>query len=139
MGSSSFNNFYRDFIRLAPYMDHTSEMFILGFLQKISPSLRVRLNDRSKLPDNIQDLRKRCLDIYEQMQATDGIRDQPKPSASSKTRSKRPATTSTTSTRAPDGTNASAVSCSTNPFPRTVTRARKLYNAERIWLIREGR
>lgn len=144
MGDNSFNDFYRDFICLAPEMDFTSEMLVLEFLKKISPILRVRLNDEIKLPDNIQDLGKCCLDIYEQMHATDRVQDdESEPSASSRTtRSRRPATSTNTSTRAPDGTNgSSAVSRSINPFPppRTITRARQAYNTERVWLMRERR
>lgn len=136
MGGSSFKDFYREFIRLAPDMDFTSEMLIHEFLKKISPTLRARLNDEIKLPDNFQDLGKRCLDIYEQMHATDRVQDdEPKPSASSRT------TSTTISTRAPDGTNAPAASGFIGPFPRprTITRARQVYNTERVWMMRERR
>lgn len=136
MGGSSFKDFYRDFIRLAPDMDFTSEMLVLEFLKKINPTLLIRLYEDIKLPDNIQDLGKRCLDICEQMHTTDRVQDdEPQPSASSTT------TTTTISTRVPDGTNASAVSGSISPFPppRKITRARQHYNTRRVWLMREKR
>ncbi len=81
MGTSSFNDFYSEFIHLASDLEYTSEMLIRAFKHKLTPRLQDRLNSGVKLPNSISALAKRCLSIYEQMQAIDRIRDRIKPQA----------------------------------------------------------
>ncbi len=81
MGTSSFNDFYSEFIRLASDLEYTSEMLIREFKHKLTPRLQDRLNSGVKLPNSISALAKQYLSIYEQMQATDRIRDRIKPQA----------------------------------------------------------
>ena len=78
MGAHSFNDFYSEFIRLASELEYTSEMLIREFKHKLTPRLQDRLNSGVELPSSISALAKRCLSIYEQMQATDRIRDRTK-------------------------------------------------------------
>ena len=78
MGARSFNNFYSEFIRLASELEYTSEMLIREFKHKLTPRLQDRLNSGVELPSSISALAKRCLSIYEQMQATDRIKDKTK-------------------------------------------------------------
>ena len=79
MGANSFNDFYSEFIRLASDLEYTSEMLIREFKHKLTPRLQDRLNSGVELLTSISALAKRCLSIYEQMQATDRIRDRTKP------------------------------------------------------------
>ena len=79
MGTSSFTDFYSEFIRLASDLEYTSEMLIREFKHKLTPRLQDRLNSGVELPTSISALAKRCLSIYEQMQATDRIRNRTKP------------------------------------------------------------
>ena len=70
MEASSFSNFYSKFIRLAFDLKYTSEMLIQEFKHKLMPRLQDCLNSGIKLPISILALAKRCLFIYQQMQAT---------------------------------------------------------------------
>ena len=65
MGTSSFNNFYSEFIRLASDLEYTSEMLIWDFKHKLTPRLQDWLNIGVKLLNSILALAKRCLSIYE--------------------------------------------------------------------------
>ena len=85
MEASLFSNFYSEFIRLASDLEYTSEMLIREFKHKLTPRLQDRLNSGVELPTSISALAKRCLSIYEQMQATDRIRDKTKPLQSTQT------------------------------------------------------
>ncbi len=75
MGTSSFTDFYSEFIRLASDLEYTSEILIQEFMYKLMSRLQDRLNSGVELPTLISALAKRCLSIYEQMQAIDRIRD----------------------------------------------------------------
>ena len=79
MEASSFSDFYSKFIQLASNLEYTLEMLIWEFKHKLTPRLQDRLNSRVELPTSISALAKRCLSIYEQMQAIDRIRDKTKP------------------------------------------------------------
>lgn len=97
--SSAVNDFYREFIRLAPQPPppphhhhhsappsppHTNnveeeqqqqltyETSIMEFMDKIGPVLRERLKSTSEmeLPEKIKYLGKRCLDVFDQIKAT---------------------------------------------------------------------
>ena len=85
MEASSFSDFYSEFIRLASDLEYTSKMLIREFKHKLTPRLQDCLNSGVKLPISISALAKRCLSIYEQMQATDRIRDKIKPLQSTQT------------------------------------------------------
>ena len=85
MEASSFSDFYSEFIRLASNLEYTSEMFIWEFKHKLTPRLQDCLNSGVELLTSISALAKRCLSIYEQMQATDRIRDKTKPLQSTQT------------------------------------------------------
>lgn len=63
MGASSFNYFYSEFVCLASNLEYTS---------KLTPRLQDRLDSGVELPTSISALAKRCLCIYEQMQAMIG-------------------------------------------------------------------
>ena len=76
--ASSFSNFYSKFTRLASNLEYTSEIFFWEFKHKLTLRLQDCLNSRVKLPTSILVLAKRCLSIYEQMQATDRIRNRTK-------------------------------------------------------------
>ncbi len=80
MGTSSFSDFYSEFIQLVSDLEYTSEMLIREFKHKLTPRLQDRLNSGIELPSIISALAKRCLSIYEQMQATDWIREKAKSS-----------------------------------------------------------
>ncbi len=79
MGTSSFNNIYSEFIRLALDLKYTSKILIREFKHKLTFRFQDQLNSRVKLPTSISALAKQCLSIYEQMQATDRIKDRIKP------------------------------------------------------------
>ncbi len=80
MGASSFSDFYSKFIRLASNLEYTSEMLIQEFKHKLMPRLQDWLNSRIELPKTIFALAKHCLSIYEQIQATDLIKEKAKSS-----------------------------------------------------------
>ncbi len=141
MGTSSFTDFYSEFIRLASDLEYTSKMFIREFKYKLMPRLQDCLNSRVKLPTSISALAKRCLFIYEQMQATDRIRDRTKPQATRTT----PASVSirevahpyqrlVTNTRA--NTSFSRLSSS---IIGTITPTPQHSDTERTRLMKEGR
>ncbi len=67
MGTSSFNDFYSEFIRRASDLEYMSEMLIREFKYKLTPHFQDRLNSRVKLPTSISALAKQSLSIYEQM------------------------------------------------------------------------
>ena len=90
MGASLFSDFYSKFIRLASDLEYTSEMLIQEFKHKLTPRLQDRLNSGIELPKTISALAKRCLSIYEQMQATDWIREKAKFSITVQTTAKVP-------------------------------------------------
>ncbi len=80
MGVSSFSDFYSEFIRLASDLEYTLEMLIREFKHKLKPRLQDGLNSGIELPKMISALAKRCLSIYEQMQATNRIKEKAKSS-----------------------------------------------------------
>ncbi len=75
MGTTLFNDFYSEFIRLASDLEYTFEMLIREFKHKLRPRLQDRLNSEVKLPTSISALVKQCLSIYEQMQATNRFKN----------------------------------------------------------------
>ncbi len=78
MGASLFSDFYSKFIRLASDLEYTLEMLIREIKHKLMPCLQDRLNSGIELPKTISALAKRCLSIYEQIQATDQIKEKAK-------------------------------------------------------------
>ena len=70
MGASLFSNFYSEFIWLTSDFEYTLEMLIWEFKHKLMPRLQDQLNSEIELWKTISTLAKRCLSIYEQMQAT---------------------------------------------------------------------
>ena len=101
MGANSFSDFYSKFIQLASDLEYTSEMLIQEFKHKIMPRLQDRLNSEIELPKTISALAKRCLSIYEQMQATDRIREKAKSSTTVQTTTKVSLRAVTFSSRVP--------------------------------------
>ena len=85
MEASLFSDFYSEFIQLASDFEYTSEIFIWEFKHKLTPRLQDCLNSGVELSTLISILAKRCLFIYEQIQATDRIRDRTKPLQSTQT------------------------------------------------------
>ena len=90
MGASLFSDFYSEFIQLASDLEYTSEMLIREFKHKLTPRLQDQLNSGIELLKTISALAKRCLSIYEQMQATDRIRKKAKSSTTVQTTAKIP-------------------------------------------------
>ena len=80
-----FSDFYSEFIQLASDLEYTSKMLIRKFKHKLTPQLQDRLNSGIELASTISALAKRCLSIYEQMQATDQIRKKAKSSTTVQT------------------------------------------------------
>ena len=76
-------------------------MLIREFKHKLTPRLQDRLNSGIELPKTISALAKRCLSIYEQMQATDRIREKAKSSTTVQTTAKVPLKAVTFSSQAP--------------------------------------
>ncbi len=67
MGTSSFTDFYSEFIQLASDLEFTSEMLIREFKHKLTPRLQDCLNFGVVLRTSISALAKHCLSIYKQM------------------------------------------------------------------------
>ena len=105
MGASLFGDFYFEFIQLVSDLEYTSEMFIREFKHKLTSQLQDRLNSGIKLPSTIFALAKRCLSIYEQMQATNRIRKKAKSSTSVQTTANVSLRTVTSSFRTPTISN----------------------------------
>ncbi len=101
MGASSFSDFYFEFIRLALDLEYTSEMLIWEFKHKLTSRLQDQLNSGIELSKTISTLVKRCLSIYEQMQATDRIREKAKSSTIVRTTTNVPLRAVIVSSRAP--------------------------------------
>ena len=76
-------------------------MLIREFKHKLTPRLQDRLNSGIELPKTISALAKHCLSIYEQMQATDRIKEKAKSSTTVQTTAKVPLKAVTFSSRAP--------------------------------------
>ena len=79
MGSSSFNAFYLEFIKLAAKLEFIKEILLWEFMHKLSPCMQDQMNSRLEYPDNIKDLAPRCQKIYDQILATDQIQLNTKP------------------------------------------------------------
>ena len=141
MGASSFNDFYSEFIRLASDLEYTLEMLIREFKHKLTPRLQDRLNSGVELSTSISTLAKRCLSIYEQMQATDRIRD--------RTKSQTTRTTSASASirpvvppyqRSVTNTHANIPFSRLSSFTmRTMTPTPQHLDEERARLMKEGR
>ena len=80
MRASLFSDFYSEFIWLAFDLEYTLEMLIQEFKHKLTPWVQDSLNSGIELPSTISALAKRCLSIFEQMQATNWIREKAKSS-----------------------------------------------------------
>ena len=140
MGASSFSDFYSEFIRLASDLEYTSEMLIREFKHKLTPRLQDRLNSGIELPKTISALAKRCLSIYEQMQATDRIRAKAKSSTTVQTTAKVPLKAVTFSSRAPAIPNKNtSFSCLSNTLRGSITPTPRNSDAEISQLMKEGR
>ena len=139
MEASSFSDFYSNFIRLASDLEYTSEMLIRKFKHKLTPRLQDRLNSGVELPTSISALAKRCLSIYEQMQATDRIRDKTKPLRSTQTSA--PTYSSTRTYQVPVTNNRAnpSFSCLSSSITETVTPTPRHSNEEQARLMKESR
>ena len=80
MGASLFSDFYSKFIWLSSDFEYTSEMLIWEFKYKLTSRLQNWLNSGIELSSTISALAKLCLSIYEQMQASNWIREKTKSS-----------------------------------------------------------
>ena len=91
-------------------------MLIRKFKHKLTPQLQDRLNSGIKLPSTIFALAKRCLSIYEQMQATDRIKEKAKSSTTVQTTANIPLKSVTSSSRASVSYNNTSFSRLSNSF-----------------------
>ena len=140
MGTSLFSDFYSKFIRLASDLEYTSEMLIREFKHKLTPRLQDRLNSSIELPSTISALAKHCLSIYEQMQATDWIREKAKSSTTVQTTANVPLKAITSSSRAPIiSNNNTTFSRLSNTIRGTITPTPRNSDAEISRLMKEGR
>ena len=98
------------------------------------------MNSGIKLLKTISALAKRCLSIYEQMQATDRIREKAKSFTTVQTTAKVPLKAVTFSSRAPaiSNKNTSFLRLS-NTFRGSITPTPRNLNAEISQLMKEGR
>lgn len=142
MGTSLFSDFYSEFTRLASDLEYTSEMLIWKFKFKLTPRLQDRLNSGIELLSNISALAKRCLSIYEQVQATDRIRERTKSSIAVRSTATNVSLRTVTSfSRAPPllSNNNNSFSCLSNSLQGTITPTPQNSDAEVSRLMKEGR
>ena len=142
MVTSSCNDFYSEFNWLTSDLEYISEMLILKFKHKLTPHLQDRLNSSIELSSNIFALAKRCLSIYEQMQAIDQIKQRTKSStAVQNTATNVFLKTITSSFQALSllSNNNNFFSRFFNSFWRTITPIPQTFDAELLWLMKKGR
>ena len=140
MGASLFSNFYSEFIWLASDLEYTSEMLIWKLKHKLMPRLEDWLNSGIKLPKTISALAKRCLSIYEQMQATDRIRKKAKSSTTVQTIAKVPLKAVIFFSRAPAIPNKNTSFLHLfNTLRGSITPTPRNLDAEISQLMKEGR
>ena len=139
MEASSFSDFYSKFIQLASDLEYTSEMLIQEFKHKLTPRLQDRLNSGVELPTSISALAKRCLSIYEQMQATDRIRDRTKPLRSTQTSAPTYSSTKTYQVPVTNSRANPSFSRLSSSITGTVTPTPRHSEEERARLMKEGR
>ena len=138
MGTSLLSDFYSEFIQLASDPKYTLEMLIRKFKHKLTSQLQDWLNSSIELPNTISALVKRCLSIYEQMQATNRIRKKAKFSTIVWTTAIIPLRAVISSSRAPTVSNNNiSFSCLSNTFQRTITLTPWNLDAEISRLIKE--
>ena len=115
-------------------------MLIREFKHKLTPRLQDRLNSGIELPKTISALAKRCLSIYEQMQATDRIRKKAKSSTIVPTTAKVLLKAVTFSSQAPaiPNKNTSFLHLS-NTLRGSITPTPRYLDAEISQLMKEGR
>ena len=140
MGASLFSNFYSDFIGLASDFEYTSKMLIQKFKYKLTPRLQNWLNSGIELPKTIFILPKRCLSIYEQMQATNWIREKAKSSTIIQITAKVSLRAVTFSSQAPaiSDKNTSFL-CLSNTLRGSITPIPRNSDTEISYLMKEGR
>ena len=137
--ASLFSDFDSEFIRLASDLEYTLKMLIQEFKHKLMPRLQDCLNSRVELPTSISALAKRCLSIYEQMQATDRIRDKTKPLQSTQTSTPTYSSTKTYQVLITNSCTNTSFSRLSSAITGTVTPTPQHLEEEQARLIKEGR
>ena len=140
IGASLFSDFYPEFIWLASDLEYTLKMLISKFKHKLTSQLQDRLNSDIELLSTISALIKRCLSSYEQMQATNQIREKAKSSITVGIIANIPLKDITSSSRALTVSNNNTFfSCLSHTFQGIITPTAQNSDAKTLWLMKKGR